>query len=93
VTDTLTNVPNEEDVFEALLTPREAATLLGVSTRTLVMWSDKGRIRSTRTHGGHRRYFVSSIRGAHCGDWDLAGRRPSVAELLPEEKLVLVDEA
>jgi excisionase family DNA binding protein len=91
VTDVMTNVPNDEDVFEVLLTPREAAGLLRVSTRCLITWSNQNKIRCTRTHGGHRRFYVSSIRAALRGDWEAASREPAVSDLLPEEKNVLVD--
>ena len=85
-----TNVPGEEDILEVLLTPREAAGVLGVTTRTLNIYADKGRLRCTRTAGGHRRYYASSVRLAHAGLWDQAGERPTVADLLPEEKHVVV---
>lgn len=88
--DIYTNVPDDEDVMEVLLTPREAAGVLGVTTRTLNMYADAGRIRCTRTAGGHRRYFASSVRLAHAGYWDQAAVAPSPADLLPEEKHVIV---
>lgn len=88
--DIYTNVPDEEDVIEVLLKPREAAGVLGVTTRTLNMYADAGRIRCTRTAGGHRRYFASSIRLAHSGEWERAASEPSPADLLPEEKHVIV---
>lgn len=89
-TDIYTNVPSDEDIMEVLLTPREAAAVLGVTTRTLHIYADKGRLRYTKTAGGHRRYFASSIRHAHNGQWDDAGREPSIDDLLPEEKHVIV---
>lgn len=39
-----------------LLTPREAAALLGVRTATLARWAREGRLRPLHTPGGHRRY-------------------------------------
>jgi len=44
-----------------VLTPYEAARALNVSTKTLQRWADKGRLRSFRTLGGHRRFWVSDI--------------------------------
>lgn len=88
--ETYTDVPNEEDIMEVLLTPREAAGVLGVTTRTLNIYADSGRLRYTRTAGGHRRYFASSVRFAHAGRWEEAGRETPVADLLPEEKHVVV---
>lgn len=35
------------------LTPQEAGTLLGVTVRTLHRWELDGKIKSTRTAGGH----------------------------------------
>ena len=39
----------------------EAAYLLGVSTDTLRRWEKEGKITSSRTEGGHRRYDLTSI--------------------------------
>jgi putative resolvase len=43
------------------LTPQEAATLLGVTVRTLHRWEFDGKIKSTRTAGGHRRYDIADL--------------------------------
>jgi len=43
------------------LTPQEAATLLGVTVRTLHRWELDGKIKSTRTAGGHRRYDIVDL--------------------------------
>jgi putative resolvase len=43
------------------LTPQEAATLLGVTVRTLHRWELDGKITSSRTAGGHRRYDISDL--------------------------------
>jgi MerR family transcriptional regulator, light-induced transcriptional regulator len=42
----------------ALLSPRELADVLGVSESSLKRWIDAGRIRATRTEGGHRRITI-----------------------------------
>ena len=39
----------------------EAAYLLGVSTDTLRRWEKEGKITSSRTEGGHRRYDLTAI--------------------------------
>lgn len=44
-----------------LLTVSEAAKLLGVSAKTIRRWENEGRIKSTRTEGGHRRFLVSDL--------------------------------
>lgn len=51
----------------------QVAELLGVSVDTVRRWADEGRLRSTRTTGGHR-----LIDGADVAR--LATERPSVAE-------------
>jgi excisionase family DNA binding protein len=43
-------------IAEKLLTPAEKARQLGVSVDTLRRWENEGRINSTRTAGGQRRY-------------------------------------
>jgi putative resolvase len=43
------------------LTPQEAATLLGVTVRTLHRWELDGKIKPTRTAGGHRRYNIADL--------------------------------
>ena len=46
---------------EKYLTPQKASEILQVTQRTLQLWDEKGRIRSFRTNGGHRRYLSSDI--------------------------------
>ncbi len=43
------------------LSRSEAAYLLGVSTDTLRRWEKEGKITSSRTEGGHRRYDLTAI--------------------------------
>ncbi|MGL4375550.1 MAG: IS607 family transposase [Microcoleaceae cyanobacterium] len=42
------------------VTPREAANLLGVSTRTLARWSEEGKIVTFKTEAGQRRYDIAA---------------------------------
>ena len=44
------------------LSIKEASNFLGVSSKTLRRWEDKGLIKSIRTSGGHRRYTALSLR-------------------------------
>ena len=44
------------------LRTREVAILFQVSERAVTDWARKGRIRSVRTPGGHRRYPASHVR-------------------------------
>lgn len=63
-----------------VLTPREAADLLGITTRRLSDWADKGRVSYVRTLGGHRRYAgeeISLLRAR-------AGRLPATIPPAPE---------
>jgi putative resolvase len=46
-----------------LLTVKEAADLLGVSTKTIRRWEADGKIRSVRTTRNHRRFDVSELLG------------------------------
>ncbi|MEQ8465843.1 IS607 family transposase [Coleofasciculus sp. E1-EBD-02] len=50
------------------LTPQEAATLLGVTVKTLHRWELNGKIRSSRTAGGHRRYDIADLIGNKSGN-------------------------
>ncbi len=46
---------------QSQLSPREAASLLGVSIATLRRWSESGRIVAERTAGGHRRFSTAEV--------------------------------
>lgn len=58
--------------FDDLLTPREAAALLGVRTTTLARWARDGLLKpAVHTPGGHRRYRrgeVLAVRTANTTD-------------------------
>ncbi len=54
--------------FPALLTPAEVAELFHVDPKTVGRWAAKGRLRSVRTPGGHRRFLRSEVEAAlHAG--------------------------
>ena len=46
---------------EALLTPREVATEIGVSYATVKQWILTGKLKSTKTPGGHHRVPQSAL--------------------------------
>ena len=52
----------EPDSDGRFLRTREVALLFQVSERAVTDWARKGRIRSVRTPGGHRRYPASEVR-------------------------------
>lgn len=52
--------PHEGD--GRFLRTREVALLFQVSERAVTDWARKGRIRSVRTPGGHRRYPSSHVK-------------------------------
>lgn len=47
---------------DRLMTPHEVARILRVDPKTVGRWANAGRIRASRTPGGHRRYRASDIR-------------------------------
>ena len=50
--------PENEEEYISL---SKAAGLLGVTTKTIRNWDDKGKIRTVRTPGNHRRIPVSEV--------------------------------
>lgn len=55
-----------------LITPSEAAELLGVHPITVARWSDEGRLWRTFTAGGQRRYDQAEVKKLAR---DLAGKK------------------
>jgi excisionase family DNA binding protein len=65
----------------ATLSLGQAAHALGISTTTARRWADDGRLPSTRTAGGHRRFAVAEVRRL------LAERgRPALAPTEPPKR-------
>ena len=65
--------------------PSAAALRLGVTTQTLARWAREGKINSSRTAGGHRRYSPGEVQRVKLGlSWaaTLAARG---APRLPED--------
>jgi putative resolvase len=46
---------------EQYIRPEQVCKMLKVTTRTLYNWDSKGKLKSIRTKGGHRRYLLSDI--------------------------------
>lgn len=53
-----------EETSETMVSIGEAARMLGVSVDTLHRWERDGKLTSTRTLGGHRRFTRSEIERA-----------------------------
>lgn len=63
-----------------LLSPEEAATLLGVHPGTVARWGREGRLLSVRTAGGHRRYFAAEVAARLRGESPERARELALAE-------------
>jgi excisionase family DNA binding protein len=74
---------SELDGDGRFLRTREVAILFQVSERAVTDWARKGRIRSVRTPGGHRRYPASHVRSLleASGQGDLIDLRDGVDSL------------
>ena len=46
---------------EKLITPRDAAQILGISYPTLKQWIYKGKLKTVKTAGGHHRVPESEL--------------------------------
>jgi excisionase family DNA binding protein len=53
--------PAPRDGSDLLYTPAEVAAIFRVDPKTVTRWAAAGRITSTRTPGGHRRYCKSEV--------------------------------
>jgi excisionase family DNA binding protein len=54
------------DHSDELITPSEAARVLGVSADTVRAWSDAGQLRCLRTRAGHRLYRLADVDALKC---------------------------
>ena len=62
---------------EDVCSTREAADRLGVSLRTVQLWSEAGLLRAWKTPGGHRRILTDSIDELLKRRSGAAARRPA----------------
>jgi excisionase family DNA binding protein len=44
-----------------LLTPTEVAVMFKVTPKTVTRWAETGKLSSTRTLGGHRRFYEAEV--------------------------------
>jgi excisionase family DNA binding protein len=51
----------EVPLADQLLTPAELGRIMRIEPRQIMRWAQEGRIRFTRTPGGHRRYFLEDV--------------------------------
>lgn len=49
------------DSNDPFLTPGEVADRLGVDSKTIARWARDGKIKASKTIGGHRRYRTSAV--------------------------------
>jgi excisionase family DNA binding protein len=68
---------------------REAADRLGVSLRTVQLWSEAGLLRAWKTPGGHRRILTSSVEELLKRRGGVSARRPAGGQF---QVLVVEDE-
>jgi excisionase family DNA binding protein len=61
---------------DRLLSPKEAAAVLGVGTSTIVRWAEHGLLTDVRTLGGHRRYVEREVRALALRQTRTQGRSP-----------------
>ncbi len=59
-----------------LLTPRAAAARLGIAYSTLKQWIHQGKVRTSRTAGGHHRVSDTEIERLLAASGPLPGARP-----------------
>lgn len=53
---------------ESLYKPGRLAQLLNVTPQTLKQWEEEGKIKATKTKGGHRRYLYTTLPQTHTTD-------------------------
>lgn len=54
-------MPIDISQYDTLLTPGEVAQLFRVDPSTVIRWANAGKLSSTRTLGGHRRYHADEV--------------------------------
>ncbi|WP_370279495.1 response regulator [Pontibacterium sp.] len=54
-------MPQRSSSDSEVCTSKKAAEILGVTVRTVQLWTDSGILRAWKTPGGHRRYLLSEL--------------------------------
>lgn len=54
-------MPIDISQYDTLLTPGEVAQLFRVDPKTVTRWANAGKLSTTRTLGGHRRYHAAEV--------------------------------
>lgn len=57
----MTDMEDETGPKDKLLTPGEVADIFRVDPKTVTRWAKAGKIRSTKTPGGHKRFRESVV--------------------------------
>ncbi len=78
-----------EEASQEVCSTRDAAGRLGVSLRTVQLWSEAGLLRAWKTPGGHRRILTSSVETLLARRGSEIARRPSCGHY---QVLVVEDE-
>lgn len=75
-------------------TTREAAQMLGVSLRTVQLWSESGLLEAWKTEGGHRRISRSSVQRLLADKGPVEGERQAApaAPLIDRLKILVVED-
>jgi excisionase family DNA binding protein len=94
VTTTLTNADGStfEHGFEVMYTPKDAASILAISVRTLTKYALAGKIRCIKTAGGHRRFPGDAVRAASQGRWEDAAVKRPLGDMSPADVVVVVED-
>ena len=71
---------------------KQAATLLGVSHRTVQLWVESGVLQAWKTAGGHRRITLASVNRLVEQRSQAIQRPPAQSQARPQRKLLLVED-
>jgi excisionase family DNA binding protein len=76
----------------AFCSTKQAATLLGVSHRTVQLWVESGVLQAWKTAGGHRRITLASVNRLVEQRSQAIQRPPAQSLARPQRKLLLVED-